>query len=120
MTDEFLAAGAPRSAIWRRLKTLTDGWRESAYAYRRGDEGQVNDERADAYENCADDLDTALRACAEAPATTSADEEMVPHRFLPHNGDWVNDIWCKDCAYHRDHAIHVPRRSPLPHHRKKR
>lgn len=34
-------------------------------------------------------------------------EEMVIHPFMPHNGDWVKDIWCKDCAYHRDHQIHV-------------
>lgn len=66
MPDSTKDASTP--AIWRRLKTLADNWREAAYAYRRGDEGQVNDERADAYENCADELETALRACAEALA----------------------------------------------------
>lgn len=36
------------------------------------------------------------------------DEELVPHAFnsrTPHRDD---GIWCHDCEYHRDHAIHAP------------
>jgi hypothetical protein len=38
------------------------------------------------------------------------DEEFAPHPFnsrTPYEPGDDRDIWCKDCEYHRDHAIHI-------------
>ncbi len=38
------------------------------------------------------------------------DEECAPHPFRPvepcGDDDERGPIWCADCAYHRDHAVH--------------
>jgi hypothetical protein len=49
------------------------------------------------------------RLVPEDAPTLASDEEMVPHAFnsrTPHEPGDDRDIWCKDCEYHREHAIH--------------
>jgi hypothetical protein len=58
MADHVSEAGAPRSAIWRRL---IEQWRKRA-----GLPSHAG--WADSAKQCADDLDAALRACADALA----------------------------------------------------
>lgn len=49
------------------------------------------------------------------PLVMQSDEEMVPHGFVSRDGNQPDHDWCKDCAYHRDHQIHVPPpASPAP------
>lgn len=53
------------------------------------------------------DLQRIQKRLRNAAPETAVDEEMTSHTFVPINGDWVNNIWCKDCAYHRDHSVHA-------------
>lgn len=52
-----------------------------------------------------------------ADPPSPADEEEVPHPFNLRTharvGEEIREgIWCKDCAYHRDHKIHSEGREP--------
>jgi hypothetical protein len=76
---------------------------------------------------CGDHIDVAdllhtLRCDGRQGAVEAAEpEECEPHPFNSRTryepGD-DRDIWCKDCAYHRDHEIHrakpEPERAPAP------
>lgn len=56
------------------------------------------------------------RLCDLVRGLNAADEETALHKFTPMSsgdgngeaGSADEEIWCADCEYHRDHAIHQP------------